>query len=89
MLVLRVAFLHERRGRSTFRGGNRKSARGTHVATHCSMVFILLVVLLVLALGGTAPVWGHSRNWGYGPSGGAGTLLVIVLCVWFFMGRGY
>jgi hypothetical protein len=51
------------------------------------MIFILLVVLLVLALGGTAPVWGHSRNWGYRPSGGIGTLLLIVLCVWFFMGR--
>jgi hypothetical protein len=51
------------------------------------MLFILLVVLLVLALGGSAPVWGHSRSWGYGPSGGVGTLLVIVLCVWFFTAR--
>ena len=50
-------------------------------------MFILLVVLLALALGGTAPIWGHSRTWGYGPSGGIGTLLVIVICVWFFMGR--
>jgi hypothetical protein len=52
-----------------------------------SMLFIILVVLLVFALGGTAPVWGHSRNWGYGPSGGIGSILLIVLCVWFFMGR--
>ncbi len=51
------------------------------------MLFILLVVLLVLAVGGTAPVWGHSRNWGHGPSGGVGSILLIVLCVRFFMGR--
>jgi Protein of unknown function (DUF3309) len=53
------------------------------------MLFILLVVILVLALGGTAPVWPHSRGWGYGPSGGAGTLLVIILCVWLLTGRGW
>jgi hypothetical protein len=28
---------------------------------------------------GVLPRWGHSRNWGYGPSGGLGLLLVIVL----------
>jgi len=53
------------------------------------MLFIVLVVLLVFALGGSAPVWGHSRSWGYGPSGGAGTLLLVVVCVWFFMGRSW
>ena len=51
------------------------------------MLFILMVVVLVFALGGTAPYWNHSRNWGYGPSGGIGTILLIVLCVWFFTGR--
>jgi len=50
------------------------------------MLIILLVVVLLLAMGGTAPYWGHSRNWGYGPSGGIGTLLIILLCVWFFTG---
>jgi Protein of unknown function (DUF3309) len=39
---------------------------------------ILLIVLVMLLLGGL-PTWGHSRNWGYGPSGGLGLLLVIVL----------
>jgi hypothetical protein len=39
---------------------------------------ILLIVLIVLLLGGL-PTWPHSRNWGYGPSGGLGLLLVIVL----------
>jgi len=39
---------------------------------------ILLIVLIVLLLGGL-PTWSDSRNWGYGPSGGLGLLLVIVL----------
>jgi len=42
------------------------------------MGLILLIVLIVLILG-AVPTWGHSRNWGYGPSGGLGLVLVIVL----------
>ena len=39
----------------------------------------ILLVILVLALVGVIPTWPHSRNWGYGPSGGIGTVLLIVL----------
>ena len=39
----------------------------------------LLLVLLVLALVGVIPTWPHSSKWGYGPSGGVGLVLVIVL----------
>jgi hypothetical protein len=46
---------------------------------------ILLIVLVMLLLGGL-PAWGHSRNWGYGPSGGLGLLLVVVL-VLVLMGK--
>lgn len=42
------------------------------------MGLLLLIVVLVLALG-ALPRWGYSSNWGYGPSGGLGALLVIVL----------
>ena len=42
------------------------------------MGLVLLIVLLVLVFGGL-PTWPHSRNWGYGPSGGLGLLLVILL----------
>jgi hypothetical protein len=40
---------------------------------------LIVLILLVLLLLGVLPAWGHSRNWGYGPSGGLGLLLVIVL----------
>ena len=46
----------------------------------------ILIVLLILLLIGALPTWGHSRNWGYGPSGGVG-LLVVVLVVLLLMGR--
>ncbi len=40
---------------------------------------LVLLIILVLLLLGVIPSWPHSRNWGYGPSGGVGLLLVIVL----------
>jgi hypothetical protein len=42
------------------------------------MGLILLIVLIILLLG-AVPAWPHSRNWGYGPSGGIGLIVVIVL----------
>jgi hypothetical protein len=44
-----------------------------------STLGIILLVVLVLLLLGAMPRWGHSRDWGYGPSGGLGLLLVILL----------
>jgi hypothetical protein len=40
---------------------------------------LILLILLILLLVGAIPSWGHSRNWGYGPSGLLGLVLVIVL----------
>ena len=40
---------------------------------------LILVSVLVLVLLGVIPSWPHSRNWGYGPSGGVGLILLIVL----------
>ena len=39
---------------------------------------IILLVLILLLLG-VVPAWPHSRNWGYGPSGILGIILVVVL----------
>lgn len=46
----------------------------------------ILLVILVLMLLGAFPTWSHSRNWGYGPSGGLG-LVVIILLVLVLTGR--
>jgi len=47
------------------------------------MLGTVLIVVLVLALLGAFPAWGHSRNWGYGPSGGLGIVLLIVVILLF------
>ncbi len=46
----------------------------------------ILLVLLILMLVGAIPTWPHSKSWGYGPSGGLG-LVVIILVVLLLMGR--
>ena len=50
------------------------------------MLGTILVVILILMLLGALPTWGHSRSWGYGPSGGLG-LVVVILLVLMLMGR--
>jgi hypothetical protein len=39
----------------------------------------ILIIILILILLGVIPTWGHSRDWGYGPSGIVGLVLVILL----------
>jgi hypothetical protein len=46
----------------------------------------ILLIVLVLILIGVLPTWPHSRNWGYGPTGGLG-LVVIIIIVLLLMGR--
>ena len=46
----------------------------------------ILLIVLILALIGAIPAWPHSRSWGYGPSGGLG-LVVVILVVLLLMGR--
>jgi hypothetical protein len=46
----------------------------------------ILLIILVLLLVGAFPTWPHSRNWGYGPSGGLG-LVLLVLLVLVILGR--
>ena len=47
---------------------------------------MILLIILVLALVGVIPSWPHSRSWGYGPTGGVG-LIVVVLVVLVLMGH--
>jgi hypothetical protein len=46
----------------------------------------VLIILAVLMLLGVIPVWPHSRNWGYGPSGMLGVIVVIVV-IFLLVGR--
>jgi hypothetical protein len=49
------------------------------------MSTILLIILIVLLVG-ALPTWSHSARWGYGPSGGLG-LVIVVLIVLVLTGR--
>jgi uncharacterized protein DUF3309 len=49
-------------------------------------MYTILLVLLILLLVGALPAWPHSTNWGYGPSGLLGTVL-LVLVILMLMGR--
>jgi hypothetical protein len=45
---------------------------------------LLVLVFILLLIFGSLPVYPYSRTWGYYPSGGLGTLLLIVLILLLF-----
>jgi len=55
-----------------------RSSKTIHVRRDSVMGLILLVLLIILLLG-AVPAWPYSRNWGYGPSGGLGLIVLIVI----------
>jgi hypothetical protein len=50
------------------------------------MLGTIILVLLILLLLGALPMWPHSKNWGYYPSGGLG-LIAVILVVVLLLGR--
>jgi len=47
---------------------------------------MIILIVVLLALIGAIPAWPYSRGWGYGPSGGIG-LILLVLIILLLMGR--
>ena len=39
----------------------------------------ILLIILILFLVGAVPTWPYSANWGYGPSGGLGVILLVLV----------
>jgi uncharacterized protein DUF3309 len=48
------------------------------------MITILLVILLIMVLG-SLPVYPYSRQWGYAPGGLLGTILLVIL-IFYLLG---
>lgn len=46
----------------------------------------IILIILVLMIIGVVPTWPHSKSWGYGPTGGLG-LVVVVLLILVLMGK--
>lgn len=42
---------------------------------------LLLVLLVLILIGGVGPWWGYSAGWGYGPVGGVGLIVLILVIV--------
>lgn len=40
---------------------------------------LILLIILILLVVGALPTWPYSGGWGYYPSGGLGTILVILV----------
>jgi len=59
---------------------------GEWIKRAADMLGTILLIVLILALIGALPTWGHSRSWGYFPSGGLG-LVVVIVVVLLLMGR--
>ena len=58
----------------------------SHILQRRSHMSTILLVILILLLVGALPTWPHSASWGYGPSGGLG-LVVLVLVILLLTGR--
>ena len=43
---------------------------------------IILLIILILLLIAALPTWPYSSGWGYYPSGGLGTILLILIILW-------
>jgi hypothetical protein len=50
------------------------------------MLGTILIIVLILLVIGALPTWGHSRSWGYAPSGLL-TVVVIVVIILALTGR--
>ena len=40
---------------------------------------LMLLIIVILLLLGAVPTWPYSRQWGYGPSGGLGLVLIVLI----------
>jgi hypothetical protein len=45
---------------------------------------LILFIIVIFLLVGALPTWGHSRNWGYAPSGGLGLVMLVLLVLLIF-----
>jgi hypothetical protein len=57
--------------------------KGVLNSSGVSYMRLILIILLVLLLVGSFPVWPYSAGWGYYPTGGVSLLVIIVVVILF------
>jgi len=43
---------------------------------------LLIIIILLVLMFAAFPAYPYSRSWGYYPSGGLGTILLIIVILW-------
>ena len=43
---------------------------------------LIVIIILLILMFASFPTYPYSRGWGYYPSGGLGTILLIVVILW-------
>ncbi len=74
------------RGRRPPRSIGIQSPTSATPTKGAAMLGTILLIVLVLILVGSLPVFPHSRRWGYRPGGAIGIILLVLL-VLVIMGR--
>ena len=57
----------------------RRELRGSTIG---GTNLLLLIIILLVLMFASFPAYPYSRGWGYYPSGGLGTILLIVIILW-------
>jgi hypothetical protein len=68
---------------AVFSSHQRRS--GTETAKEAAVITLLIIILVLMFVGAT-PAWPYSREWGYGPSGALG-IIVLLLVILALTGR--
>lgn len=51
-------------------------------APYGGTTLIILIIILLILMFASFPAYPYSRGWGYYPSGGLGTILLIIIILW-------
>ncbi len=70
--------------RITLRRNQRIYLSATYIPfrRHALGIELIVVIILIVLLFGSFPVFPYSRDWGYRGSGVLGTILLIVIILW-------
>jgi hypothetical protein len=59
--------------------GRLRNSRTRHMQRKGILLGTILLIVVILLLVGAFPSWGHSREWGYGPTGGLSIVLLVLV----------